>query len=692
MDNDFDPYYKWLGIPPRDQPPNHYRLLGIELFESDRDVIDAAANRVMGYLKDLAVGDEAQHSQKLLNEVARARLCLLNRQKKVDYDAELRAKTGTDERHESPPAFKTELASEPAGPPPSPPPLAPSRAPVVPALNLKLQSPAGRATHRQVRTAASEGVTKEGAKAPVLLIAVVAVVLLAGMAVGALILFRGDKTTTISQTEPPVVSGSLPTELPSEDPQGTNTPSQPDHLPPDGSPNTESTSPGKVASDLGMDPRAPDVPDSWPHLNTDNQTTESDTSSSGTKTAPLVPDWGGTVPEPKPSSEPAVGDLPNREDFIDPTMPEEDPAKPKPNRPRNKPGAEVDPDNTSADEPRPASPIDGPFRDLANFITLPPNEPSNASPTVLGSVHLGAREPCFIKLRGGDKAVRGAQVFSLRNANGGTAERDWEILLSDGGTQTKVAHLSIDAAGDLGFRWERPGADIEVAGNLCNCALVLNVPGNTPRVLALRAPVRSESLVIDLEKSAPKSDLRIDSLPDPSVVYLEIVGVGGSAFEVKPAPVFLVEKGEVWLTVEEAGGLLVLKIESSAKRGIVSLEINPHVQFAENAKPEVFVVKKMPQVLAQSTKAWQALQLNIQGITQALNQNLPGPQRQALQQNLAALQQQEKEYQDYLQRLNQLQTFLEARKSKVELQVRVFRDADTSQIDMFVANSSPDES
>jgi hypothetical protein len=25
----FDPYHVWLGIPPHEQPPNHYRLLGI---------------------------------------------------------------------------------------------------------------------------------------------------------------------------------------------------------------------------------------------------------------------------------------------------------------------------------------------------------------------------------------------------------------------------------------------------------------------------------------------------------------------------------------------------------------------------------------------------------------------------------------------------------------------------------------
>ncbi len=32
-DPNFDPYHKWLGIPPDEQPANHYRLLGLELFE-----------------------------------------------------------------------------------------------------------------------------------------------------------------------------------------------------------------------------------------------------------------------------------------------------------------------------------------------------------------------------------------------------------------------------------------------------------------------------------------------------------------------------------------------------------------------------------------------------------------------------------------------------------------------------------
>ena len=119
MAETFDPYYKWLGIPPKDQPPHHYRLLGIELFEPDRDVIDAAANRLMGYLKELAAGDDAMHSQKLLNEISRARLCLLSREKKVVYDQELRAKLAVEESQSAAPAAE---APPPLQPPHSPPP------------------------------------------------------------------------------------------------------------------------------------------------------------------------------------------------------------------------------------------------------------------------------------------------------------------------------------------------------------------------------------------------------------------------------------------------------------------------------------------------------------------------------------------------------------------------------------------
>ena len=88
---DFDPYYEWLGIPPKDQPAHHYRLLGVELFEEHRSAIDAAANRLMAYLQELSNGEDAALAQKLLNEVSAARVCLLNAKQKSHYDRKLKA-------------------------------------------------------------------------------------------------------------------------------------------------------------------------------------------------------------------------------------------------------------------------------------------------------------------------------------------------------------------------------------------------------------------------------------------------------------------------------------------------------------------------------------------------------------------------------------------------------------------------
>ena len=56
MSGTFNEYHVWLGIPPHEQPPNHYRLLGIALFESDPDVIDHAADRQMAHIRTFQSG------------------------------------------------------------------------------------------------------------------------------------------------------------------------------------------------------------------------------------------------------------------------------------------------------------------------------------------------------------------------------------------------------------------------------------------------------------------------------------------------------------------------------------------------------------------------------------------------------------------------------------------------------------
>ena len=86
----FDAYHQWLGIPPGEQPPNHYRLLGVPLFESDPDVIETAAQRQTVFLRTLQLGPQAELAERTLNEVARARVTLLNVDQKAAYDDKLR--------------------------------------------------------------------------------------------------------------------------------------------------------------------------------------------------------------------------------------------------------------------------------------------------------------------------------------------------------------------------------------------------------------------------------------------------------------------------------------------------------------------------------------------------------------------------------------------------------------------------
>lgn len=86
----FDPYHKWLGIPPKDQPPNHYRLLGVDFLESDLEVIDNAADQRSRHIRTFQSGPYQAYSQQLLNEIASARNCLVDRETKSIYDAQFR--------------------------------------------------------------------------------------------------------------------------------------------------------------------------------------------------------------------------------------------------------------------------------------------------------------------------------------------------------------------------------------------------------------------------------------------------------------------------------------------------------------------------------------------------------------------------------------------------------------------------
>jgi len=92
MEKAFDPYHRWLGIPASQQPANYYRLLGLENFEADPEVIADAAHRQTAHVRSYQNGPQAKVSQKILNELATASSCLQDLKRKAQYDIELRKK------------------------------------------------------------------------------------------------------------------------------------------------------------------------------------------------------------------------------------------------------------------------------------------------------------------------------------------------------------------------------------------------------------------------------------------------------------------------------------------------------------------------------------------------------------------------------------------------------------------------
>ena len=86
---DFDPYYRWLGIPAEEQPAHHYRLLGLTLFESDRAVIEARSLEQIERVRNLQLVEDPEVVGSVLGALALARSCLLDADQKATCDAQL---------------------------------------------------------------------------------------------------------------------------------------------------------------------------------------------------------------------------------------------------------------------------------------------------------------------------------------------------------------------------------------------------------------------------------------------------------------------------------------------------------------------------------------------------------------------------------------------------------------------------
>ena len=95
MSDNYELYYKWFGIRADEMPTNAYRLLGVQLFEPDDDVIANAVQQRTSYLRSFLTSEHGAAAQQILNEFKQIEVCLLNPATKATYDEQLRALVAT---------------------------------------------------------------------------------------------------------------------------------------------------------------------------------------------------------------------------------------------------------------------------------------------------------------------------------------------------------------------------------------------------------------------------------------------------------------------------------------------------------------------------------------------------------------------------------------------------------------------
>lgn len=286
MSEAFDAYHKWLAIRPEHQPPDHYRLLGVAQFETDPDVISAAADQRMSHLRTFQAGPRGGESQRLLNEVSAAKVTLLHTEKKAAYDAKLREL----QAQQSPVAPAAPMAAPVAPVPPTvaPPTPAAKPEPVAPELGgLFATVVCGGAEADPAKQRAGKRDSRD--LAPWIMAAGAVVVGLIAIGVAAVMLPPGPEATTArkppsSSAQPQAVESLEPLRKPLREEQQQ----------------VEPSAPTTVGEELGEEAPddAPAPPPASAELKAEGPTTDELADAEPPDAVSPVVEWSGKVPPP----------------------------------------------------------------------------------------------------------------------------------------------------------------------------------------------------------------------------------------------------------------------------------------------------------------------------------------------------------------------------------------------------------
>lgn len=101
MAKELDVYRDWLGVKEANRPLSHYQLLRLPPFEDDTPKIRTHYRKMNEHVRKFGTGEYADQSQMLLNELAKAMLCLTDIQRKREYDSSLGRETAEEGRRRS---------------------------------------------------------------------------------------------------------------------------------------------------------------------------------------------------------------------------------------------------------------------------------------------------------------------------------------------------------------------------------------------------------------------------------------------------------------------------------------------------------------------------------------------------------------------------------------------------------------
>lgn len=354
------------------------------------------------------------------------------------------------------------------------------------------------------------------------------------------------------------------------------------------------------------------------------------------------------------------------------------------------PEVAVSPMPEAPGNPTPTPPMPNPapmfvpaFKDLAKYASLP--EATSVQEVVIGSVHLAPNDLLRMEIKGGGKAYKAKNNFSVDNADGGTSTTAFDIFAVDEGSNKKTPIAKMRVGEDkLHFQWLEAAAKHPAAPSLQNCYVSLRT-GTEVSGLALRKPVKLDPFVLDEKKAGGKAEIKLENLPLDTAIKVEILPLGETfpthSFpgDVKSAGV---NKGVVQVNF---GGKysesLCLRVENDLKGK--QLVINTGAFFLTQKKP---IPYKAEDAKKELDRANAAVAQNQAAIAEA--DKLPAPQKTALEGQMQRWRADLKEAQEAVKNLTDTMTFIESLKGS-QLPLAIYFEADEYRVYLATPSGEP---